>query len=493
MSDSPEMFDPYWEWLEIPPEDQPPTFYRLLGLDDFEDDLATIDDAAKQTTAYLHPMAAGPNRESVQNLLSEVAKARRTLLGSDAKQAYDESLQVEQSTPEAPPLSIPPVEENTVSQNEATTSDSADEDQEAAEPQPYRPLRKKSLLNDWRVHVISASVLFLGAIGFVYYNNRKAKRVASVAATVPKSRQASKSNRSVPAPKRDSGAELRSANTSSDASDSVMPRAPKKPKARSSGQSALELMLAQDGLSMESAKGPENAMRRGGSRSQGESDKKQEDKDELPEYKEIDLPENWLNGLQVINKFEMPLNQMFNDANLNSGLVAAGGKLMVQPTKPLDKVATLTLKGKSVGLGETVAVKTNMNSDTAKNVRVGLAVGGLRIILRAASPLVEVKINNEKAGELASENGKGIVLAVTRDSKNEKRFHWIAQSGNKAVFGSGVFTPGLKKTATIGVLAKCGEKKPLVAVAINEFAFGKLGSKVAFSETEMLEVSPKPK
>ena len=184
---------------------------------------------------------------------------------------------------------------------------------------------------------------------------------------------------------------------------------------------------------------------------------------------------------------------MFNDANLNSGLVAAGGKVMVQPTKPLDKVATLTLKGKSVGLGETVAVKTNMNSDTAKNVRVGLAVGGLRLILRAASPLVEVKINNEKAGELASEKGKGIVLAVTRDSKNEKRFHWIAQSGNKAVFGSGVFTPGLKKTATIGVLAKCGEKKSQVAVAIDEFAFGRLGSKVAFSETEILEVSPKPK
>ena len=63
MSDSREMFDPYWEWLEIPPEDQPPTYYRLLGLEDFEDDLATIDDAAKQRTAYLHPMASGPNRE----------------------------------------------------------------------------------------------------------------------------------------------------------------------------------------------------------------------------------------------------------------------------------------------------------------------------------------------------------------------------------------------------------------------------------------------
>lgn len=491
MSDSPEMFDPYWEWLEIPPQDQPPTFYRLLGLDDFEDDLATIDDAAKQTTAYLHPMAAGPNRESVQKLLSEVAKARRTLLGSDAKLAYDESLQVEQSAAGPPPLPIAPTEENTVSQNEA--SHAAVSEREAETPQPYRPLRKKSLLNDWRVHVSSASVLFLGAIGFVYYSNSKAKRVASVAAPVPKSRQTKKSNRSVPAVKQASGGESRVAGSSIGARDSVMPRAPKKRKERSSGQSGLELMLAQEGLSMESAQGPENAMRRGGSRGQSDSDEKQDVEDGLPEYEMIDLPKNWLAGLQVIDKFEMPLNQIFGAVNLNSGLVAADGNLLVQPTKPQDKVATLTLKGKSVGLGDTVAVKTDMDSDTAKSVRVGLFVGGVRIILRAAARVVEVKINNQKVGELASEKGKGILLAVTRDSQNDKKFTWIAQSGNKAVFGCGVFTPGLQKNATIGVLAKCGEQKPKVAVAIHEIAFGRLGKQPAFSETKRIQFTPRPK
>ena len=177
MSDSTEMFDPYWEWLEIPPEDQPPNFYRLLGLDDFEDDLAAIDAAAKKTTAYLHPMAAGPNRESVQQLLSEVAKARRTLLGSDAKQAYDDSLQMRdapqpgESVPEPPPLFIPPVEHGGLEKPPPVASDSADE--AGNQPAPVRPLRRKSLLNDWRVHVVSASVLFISAVGFVYYNNTR--------------------------------------------------------------------------------------------------------------------------------------------------------------------------------------------------------------------------------------------------------------------------------------------------------------------------------
>ena len=490
MSDSPEMFDPYWEWLEIPPEDQPPTFYRLLGLDDFEDDLATIDAAAKQTTAYLHPMAAGPNRESVQKLLSEVAKARRTLLGSEAKEAYDESLQVEDSNPEPPPLPVPPVEQNTVSQNEASSSDSASSGEEAAEGQPYRPLRKKSLLNDWRVHVLSASVLFLGAIGFVYFNNSKAKRVASVAAPVPESRQtkSGKSKRSAPVVKRGGGGD-----SSSSARDGVMPRAPKNPKNRSSGKSSLELMLAEGGLSMESAKGPENAMRPSGSRSKGEVDKKQEDQGELPGYEVIDLPENWRDSLQVTSKFEMPLNQMFGDANLKSGFVAAEGNLVVQPTKPTGKIATLLLKRKKLGLGDMVAVETTFDSGAAKSVRVGLTVGGVRLILRAASPKVEVIINNVKAGELASAKGKGMVFAISRDSKDSKRFRWIAQSGNKAVSGSGVFTPWLGQTVNIGVLAKCGESKPKVAVVIKEIAFGKLDTQLAFSETRTMEVSPKPK
>ena len=133
MSDSREMFDPYWEWLEIPPEDQPPTYYRLLGLEDFEDDLATIDDAAKQKTAYLHPMASGPNRESVQKLLSEVAKARRTLLGSEAKAAYDESLRADESTSAFPPVSAPPVEQDTGSISKPPTSGSEEEETEKPE------------------------------------------------------------------------------------------------------------------------------------------------------------------------------------------------------------------------------------------------------------------------------------------------------------------------------------------------------------------------
>ena len=43
MSDT---FDPYYKWLGIPPKDQPPNHYRLLGIDLFTPDPDVIESAA---------------------------------------------------------------------------------------------------------------------------------------------------------------------------------------------------------------------------------------------------------------------------------------------------------------------------------------------------------------------------------------------------------------------------------------------------------------
>ena len=41
-SDVPESFDPYYQWLGIPPEEQPANHYRLLGIKWFEDNIDVI-------------------------------------------------------------------------------------------------------------------------------------------------------------------------------------------------------------------------------------------------------------------------------------------------------------------------------------------------------------------------------------------------------------------------------------------------------------------
>ena len=68
-----EAFDPYYQWLGIPPEQQPADRYRLLGIRPFEDNPEVIDTAADRQTVHLRTFQIGPLAEISERLLSEVA------------------------------------------------------------------------------------------------------------------------------------------------------------------------------------------------------------------------------------------------------------------------------------------------------------------------------------------------------------------------------------------------------------------------------------
>jgi hypothetical protein len=94
-------FDPYREWLGVPKSEQPPNFYRLLGIQLLESDLAVIDRAADRAMLYLKTLMTGENGHHAARMLSEVSIARATLLNPARKAAYDAQFA-------APPASVPP-------------------------------------------------------------------------------------------------------------------------------------------------------------------------------------------------------------------------------------------------------------------------------------------------------------------------------------------------------------------------------------------------
>jgi len=98
-----EVFDPYYIWLGIPPEEQPPHYYRLLGLRAFETNAEAIGHAADQRMTLLRTFQTGKHTAESQRLLNEVASARVTLLNPDKKAAYDQQLQNQLTTVATPP------------------------------------------------------------------------------------------------------------------------------------------------------------------------------------------------------------------------------------------------------------------------------------------------------------------------------------------------------------------------------------------------------
>jgi uncharacterized protein YegL len=98
-------FDPYYQWLAIPPKDQPPNHYRLLGIVLFEGNPQVIENAADRQMAHLRTFQTGQHSALAQNLLNEVAAAKVCLLNLAKKAAYDQHLQhLQPSAPVPPPV-----------------------------------------------------------------------------------------------------------------------------------------------------------------------------------------------------------------------------------------------------------------------------------------------------------------------------------------------------------------------------------------------------
>ena len=88
----PKMLDPYHRWLGIPPKDQPPNHYRLLGIERFEPDEEVMRDAAEQRMAHVRTYQLGQYSELSQKILNELAAAKACLLDPQKKAIYDRQL-----------------------------------------------------------------------------------------------------------------------------------------------------------------------------------------------------------------------------------------------------------------------------------------------------------------------------------------------------------------------------------------------------------------
>ena len=83
------MLDAYHKWLGIPPAEQPPNHYRLLGITVFEDDPTVIENAADQRVRHLRSFQISQNSALAERLLNEVTSAKLCLLNPEQKARYD--------------------------------------------------------------------------------------------------------------------------------------------------------------------------------------------------------------------------------------------------------------------------------------------------------------------------------------------------------------------------------------------------------------------
>ena len=99
MSDS---FNPYTQWLGLPPGTQRPNHYVLLGLSPGESDAKKISLAAEQAATRIRSFRPGPQAADWARLLDEVQQAKVALLDPARKAEYDRGLSIKRSSTSAP-------------------------------------------------------------------------------------------------------------------------------------------------------------------------------------------------------------------------------------------------------------------------------------------------------------------------------------------------------------------------------------------------------
>jgi len=87
-----EEFDAYHKWLGIPPKEQPPNYYRLLGIDLFESDKDVIVSTADMRMSHIREKQSGKRSTLALKIRNEISAARVCLLDPEQKADYDEQL-----------------------------------------------------------------------------------------------------------------------------------------------------------------------------------------------------------------------------------------------------------------------------------------------------------------------------------------------------------------------------------------------------------------
>lgn len=183
----PESFDPYRKWLGIPPAEQPPNHYRLLGIGLFEDDPDTISGAADRQMGHVRTFQTGPQSALSQRLLNEISAARICLLNAEKKAAYDARLRAEQAGRQTTsaavsgtPARAVPIAAPTSAAPIATPPFAAHPLVGAPPAQPGAPLlrsssarRRRSSVAPWISAAACLAIVVLGYLAFRPHADRK--------------------------------------------------------------------------------------------------------------------------------------------------------------------------------------------------------------------------------------------------------------------------------------------------------------------------------
>lgn len=483
MAEPGKTFNPYSEWLKIPPSDQPPDHYVLLGLGRFEDDPQRIDEAAKKRMAYLHQLAGGPNRQAVQQLLGEIASARRTLCNVEAKQAYDQQL-----------LNPTPIPQPTREESEAVPGiQIAIETQEpkkrgqpaskrrAKQPEPETPheSRKPASRSRHNLYMLaSCSVLIALIMGLIIYRNLSPRRVAAQPSSFVADQRAPQSVQ----PQTRRSFEFESRKTLEAQRDETFNSLLKASSEWGDADAAAKpLKKNVPSLSSKPAASPAKTAK----------------SNSKPLSMPIEPAQVKDSQIRVLASFAAADQHPFDPKKfLSQHFSISDERLEIVPVAKSRKPVTLPLAGKKLSPGQAVSLRTSFPVENQRDLQLGWSVGGVRLILqpqrvKKKENRLALMIGGKRVAEFTKLGAGPLMLTVYRPEISADHLCWMVAYRDEA-YGGRVKAAKLADNSNIALVYRSPRRKLESPLWIDEVRFGPLADPPDLSATRPIVVADKP-
>lgn len=162
----PNDWNPYSEWLAIPPSQTPPTHYRLLGVKEFETDADRIHRAALEQIARLRIHQTGEHVDVSQKLMNEVSLARVVLCDPVKKAEYDRQLRGGREPNAAGAAGAKSVAFEPPQEDEVDEAPSENDEAIVVEDRPTRSYQSRRLPGPFHT-VVRAAIGTVAALGLL--------------------------------------------------------------------------------------------------------------------------------------------------------------------------------------------------------------------------------------------------------------------------------------------------------------------------------------
>jgi len=464
MDSSTESDDIYQQWLEIPAEYCPPNHYALLGIDDFCDDTDVIDGAAKNRTAYLHQIAAGPNRKAVQRLMGEVAVARRTLLNSEARSEYDEWLLApdEDATPTeaSPAFAIQSQPRSASPAKRASTTEKTPNNDRPTENKSSSRRKQKSAWDAYKLHLLSASFLAAAVGIFAFVNRSGGRRATAVSST-----------------------------NSSPAGQGFQRQTPSTLPAGRAPQKKLAAQTSPKKTNRPSLSGPAGFDTLAGDAQTSTAiaspifdDPKKTPTLEISKASAVKLSGNPLDGLARQDTFTDSFHDQFESSPSNKQAVRiADDKLFVVIDESKPAYPRFISKTQKLAPGFAIAVDTNLRPGINGKAAIGLVVGSQLVQIQATKVGISVKVrpipSNGKPKHIENLRSKANLakstLVLSRDAADPRALHWLLIAGKSNRAGT-IVTEMDAQDADVGISVSVPDDKMSHPLSLSNFRIGKL-------------------